>query len=111
MGIKDVLQGLANPRGLLLSYFRSQGFQAARIDHHGPTDTLFLTVLIHDTPKQIRIPLRTNFTGAQIAELIGTGDIEAFIAAAAKRDRTRPAEPSFTDRWDPHEAVSVSTSP
>ncbi len=107
MGIRDVLQGLADPRALILGYFKSHGWEAGRFDYHSPTATLYLTVQMHGQPRFIPVPLGRTFTAAQLAELISQGDLQELL------DQASQPRPSFSTRKektkdvaDPHGSAS-----
>lgn len=102
MGIKDVLQGLADPRALILSYFKSRGWAAARVDYHSPTSTLYLTVLVRRQPHYIPLPTGKTFTIEQLADLVGHGDLQELIDHSTAGPMRADADPHGSARvtWD-----------
>ena len=117
MGLRHVLDSLADPRAIVLSYFRSHGLQAGRLDYCESSQTLYLTVLLHGEPRYISIPLATTFTAGRLATLLTEGNLQELIDRAPY-DRSEPqlspeVGPVVGDRMELHVATqpAIETFP
>lgn len=99
MGIKEVLQGLTDPRTLILSYLKAQGWQAARLDYHSGSGTLFLTILARGKAHSTPLPLSVTFTVEELANLVGRGDLADLVCDHAHM--VKPAAAEVTPNTSP----------